>query len=160
MFNPDFVKENSELCLDNVAIYEFKAKVEELNPEISKFINGITTSGCEIVGPLVTANMGVQEIDSEEFIVMSILLPVKNVSLIPYPYRVVPQFKVSDNLYYRYEGSPSEIQDIYRGLVMYAQEKKLDQGVVYNCYDYKDMFGFTSEIKVDIYMNITGNEGR
>ncbi|PQP84238.1 hypothetical protein C0Q44_06510 [Paenibacillus sp. PCH8] len=160
MFNPDLIKENTELSLNNVAMYEFKALPEELNPEISKFIGEITLLGCEIEGPLITANLGVEKIGEKEFILMSILLPIKNTKLIPEPYKVIANFNIGKNIHYRYVGSPSVLQDIYRGLITYANQEKLNPGVIYNSYNYKELSSYSAEIKVDIYMGISNTEGR
>lgn len=131
------IKENKKLVLKQVLIKELKnIKLDQVDEEITKFVNQIKLLKVQVFGPLVVRNLGVEvHEDGTMTVHYELIVQAHDYNQYKNTFKTKEIFKCENCVYLRYEGKPEDIHFANSKLDIYFFENNLiSEGSTINVY--------------------------
>lgn len=150
-----------ELLLKNVLSLRKKMTQTDINFEMTKIKNFFEANKVNKAGSVITTTHSIEIDRGIPVLDMEILVPMDRYlkDQIPKEYKIKPVFKISNALYVRNEGNPSNLERVYKDLTEYITENGLQQITSsYNVTVKEILPGMAlDEAIIDVYIGINPN---
>lgn len=149
------IEQGKFLRFENVVSFRDKLNMPSINKEVEKFKKLIIEKEAREIGPMISTTYSMEMINGQNVLDIEFLVQIDSPIYIEGPYRFLEVFQLTNALYTRYVGDPSEIEEVVNNMYSFIIDNKLSPiATLYNL----NINNVNGTSTIDLYIPLNPNK--